>query len=272
MYADDTALILANKNKAQLDIDSFVAYNVAKQYCHLNDLVLNDSKTQQLVFTPNPNQYDGLPEITTIKSGKYLGLTVDQNLSWEPHINQLCHKLNSSLYAVRRIKQISSPQVALTAYLSLFECHLRYGLIAWGGTTIGNLKRVLVIQKRAVRTLSGLGPMDSCRAAFRHLGILTIIGLYILETILFATKTGHARTGDIHPYNTRHRNNFLLDPHHLTLFEKKPSYKGAMFFNNLPDYLRKLPEKNFKTSLRSWLLEHPYYSVQEFLQWRTSAL
>ncbi|KAG8262146.1 hypothetical protein J6590_058516 [Homalodisca vitripennis] len=113
--------------------------------------------------------------------------------------------------------------------------------------------------------------MDSCRAAFRHLGILTIIGLYILETILFATKTGHARTGDIHPYNTRHRNNFLLDPHHLTLFEKKPSYKGAMFFNNLPDYLRKLPEKNFKASLRSWLLEHPYYSVQEYLQWRTSA-
>uniref|UniRef100_A0A1B6EYL5 Reverse transcriptase domain-containing protein n=2 Tax=Cuerna arida TaxID=1464854 RepID=A0A1B6EYL5_9HEMI len=271
MYADDTALILANKNKEQLDIDSFIAYNLAKQYCYHNDLVLNDSKTQQLIFTTRPNHFQGLPEINTIESGKYLGLILDQNLSWEPHINQLCHKLNSSLYAVRRMKQISSNQVALTAYYSLFESHLRYGLIVWGSTTIANLQRVLVIQKRAIRTLKELRPLDSCRAAFRELGILTVVNIYIQETILFAIRTGQTRTGDNHPYSTRNRSNFLLNQHHLSLFKKKPSYRGALFFNTLPESLKRLPEKNFKSSLRSWLMERPHYTVREFTQWRTNS-
>lgn len=269
MYADDTALIIANKNKDQLDIDSFVALNMAKQYCYLNDLVLNESKTQQIIFTATQNNYEGLPEITTVRSGKYLGLTIDQNLSWELQIDQLCHKLNSSLYAVRRLKKITNLRVAMIAYYSLFESYLRYGLVAWGGTTTSNLHRVLVIQKRAIRTLKGLGPLDTCRTSFKELGILTVVGLYIQETILFAIKTGQTRTGDRHHYNTRHGANFLFNQHHLSLSEKKPTYRGAMFFNILPDSLKNLPEKIFKTSLKTWLLERPVYTIQEFMQWRT---
>lgn len=269
MYADDTALIVASKNKEQLDVDSYIAFNMAKQYCLFNDLVLNASKTQQLIITPTQNCHEGLPEVDTIASGKYLGIIIDQNLSWEPHVNRLCNKLNSSLYVVRRIKQITSPQVAMTAYYSLFESHLRYGLIAWGGTTATNLQRVLIIQKRTIRSLTGLGPLDTCRAAFKELGILTVIGLYIHETILNALKTGHTRTGDRHAYDTRHGRNFLLDQHHLSLTEKKPSYRGALFFNTLPDYLKRLPERELFPPLKTWLLQRPFYSVQEFLQWKT---
>ncbi|XP_046683282.1 uncharacterized protein LOC124369349 [Homalodisca vitripennis] len=269
MYADDTALIVASKNKDQLDVDSYVTFNMAKQYCLYNDLVLNASKTQQIINTPRQNYHEGLPEVNTIDSGKYLGIIIDQNLSWEPHVNKLCNKLSSSLYVVRRIKQITNPQVAMTAYYSLFESHMRYGLIAWGGTTATNLHRVLVIQKRAVRTLKGLEPLDTCRAAFKELGILTLIGLYIQETILYAIKTGQTRTGDRHPYHTRHGRNFLLDQHHLSLTEKKPSYRGALFFNTLPDSLRRLPEKEFIPPLKTWFLQRPFYTIQEFLQWRT---
>ncbi|KAG8324947.1 hypothetical protein J6590_108346 [Homalodisca vitripennis] len=269
MYADDTVLIVASKNKDQLDVDSYVTFNMAKQYCLYNDLVLNASKTQQIINTPRQNYHEGLPEVNTIDSGKYLGIIIDQNLSWEPHVNKLCNKLSSSLYVVRRIKQITNPQVAMTAYYSLFESHMRYGLIAWGGTTATNFHRVLVIQKRAVRTLKGLGPLDTCRAAFKELGILTLIGLYIQETILYAIKTGQTRTGDRHPYHTRHGRNFLLDQHHLSLTEKKPSYRGALFFNTLPDSLRRLPEKELIPPLKTWILQRPFYTIQEFLQWRT---
>ncbi|KAG8328520.1 hypothetical protein J6590_001194 [Homalodisca vitripennis] len=52
---------------------------------------------------------------------------------------------------------------------------------------------------------------------------------------------------------------------HLNLFEKKPSYREAMFFNILPESLGLL-EKTFKTSLRSWLLERPTYTIDEFVQ------
>uniref|UniRef100_A0A1B6LRQ7 Reverse transcriptase domain-containing protein n=2 Tax=Graphocephala atropunctata TaxID=36148 RepID=A0A1B6LRQ7_9HEMI len=271
MFADDTALIIGNKNKEQLEIDTFIAFSMAKQYCYQNDLVLNQSKSYQLIFTPHPNHYQGIPEITTVESNKYLGIILDNNLTWEPHLNQLRKKLNSSLFVIRRIKQISNIETALTAYYSLFESHLRYGLVVWGGTSATNLQKIAIIQKRAIRTLKGLNSLDSCRDAFRELRILTAASLYILETILYAVKSGQARLGDQHNYNTRHRHHFALDIHHLSLYEKKPSYRGAIFFNCLPEDLKLLPEGNLKTSLKRWLLERPFYTQQEFLNWRTQS-
>ncbi|KAG8299246.1 hypothetical protein J6590_031476 [Homalodisca vitripennis] len=110
--------------------------------------------------------------------------------------------------------------------------------------------------EEAVRTLKGLSVRDTCREAFKELKILTVASLYILETILYTT-------------NTRHRHNFTLNIHHLSLFEKKPSYRGAVFYNCLPEELKKLPVRNLKTSLTQWLLDRPFYTLQEFLNWRT---
>lgn len=267
MYADDTALIIANKNKEELDIATDIALNMAKQYCNQNDLVLNENKSYQLIFTTTPNQYEGLPELTTVESHKYLGIILDNKLSWEPHLNLLCKKLSSSIFVIRRIKQISNSKTALTAYYSLFESHLRYGLVVWGGTSATLLQKILIIQKRAVRTLKGLSPRDTCRNAFKELRILTVVSLYILETILFTVKSGKTRTGDQHHYNTRHRHNFMLDTHHLSLFGKKPSYCGATYYNCLPHELKILPEKNLKRTLTDWLMERSFYSIREFLNW-----
>lgn len=271
MYADDTALIITNKTKDQLDIDSYIALNMAKQYCLTNDLVLNEKKTNQIIFTTTENQYDGLPELTTVDTNKYLGITLDTKLSWEPHINNLCRKLNSGLYVIRRMNRIGGHETSITAYYSLFEAHLRYGLVAWGGTTATNLQRILIIQKRAIRTIKGLGPQDSCREAFKELKILTVISLYILHTILHVTNSPQNRLEDQHHYDTRNKHNFILQTHHLSVFEKKPSYKGALFFNTLPDPIKLLSTTNLKNALKNWLLERSFYTVQEFMDWRRNS-
>ncbi|KAG8320311.1 hypothetical protein J6590_108241 [Homalodisca vitripennis] len=110
--------------------------------------------------------------------------------------------------------------MAKTAYYAIFESHLRYGLVVWGGTSKANLQRVLVLQKRAVRILTGLGPRDSCREAFKEQKILTVIDLYILETILFAVRQNPTRGNETHNHNTRTANNFTLPIHRLAMFEK----------------------------------------------------
>jgi hypothetical protein len=73
---------------------------------------------------------------------------------------------------------------------------------------------------------------------------------------------------NIYTYNIRNRHNFLLNAQHLSLFEKKPSYKGAVFYKQLPEDLKRLPEKNLKRTLTNWLLDRSIYTTQEFLEWR----
>ncbi|KAG8292079.1 hypothetical protein J6590_108613 [Homalodisca vitripennis] len=271
MYADDTVLLLGRENTEQLEIDSFTAINMAIQYCHNNDLVLNEKKTKQLVLGRNREVVTRIPELDEVSSTKYLGVTIDEDLSWTQHINLLCKKLSTGLYVLRRVRSISDTTTTKTAYYALFESHIRYGIAVWGGTTNTNLQRVFLKQKRAIRILGNLQPRETCRDTFKSLKILTVISIYILEVVTYIhiKAPDAARNGaQIHHHNTRHATNYCLPVHHLSRTEKKPSYTGAKMWNSLPEDLKKTEVQKFPRRLKSWLQDRPFYSLAEFYNWK----
>uniref|UniRef100_A0A1B6MV12 Uncharacterized protein n=1 Tax=Graphocephala atropunctata TaxID=36148 RepID=A0A1B6MV12_9HEMI len=119
-----------------------------------------------------------------------------------------------------------------------------------------------------VRLLSRLGWRDSCRGHFKKLKLVTVVSLYIYEAIVLVTSSQQTRHQDLHGYNTRNAQNFSLPAHHRTLYEKKPSYAGAKFYNILPQDVKDENCRTFKLRLTRWLLERPFYSVNEFLNWQ----
>lgn len=269
MYADDTTLLLSGKNAEQLSIDSYVALNMAYQYCHSNDLAVNPSKTNQLTYGRRKEEISTIPEVEQSEHTKFLGLMIDNDVSWNQHVDTVINKLNSALFVIKRIIHISDPHTAKVAYHALFECHINYGLAAWGGTTATNLQKVLVLQKRAIRTLAGLSFRDSCRGAFTSLKILTVIALYIKEVVLFVDREQTQRSAALHRHNTRHAaSTYLLPAHHLSLYQRKPTYMGRKLHNTLPEDIRCLTGKQLKTALTNWLMRTPFYSLEEFLHWR----
>lgn len=266
MYADDTVITLTDKSIEALNRNINITFNKTKQYCTVNELALNEKKTVQLNYsTKNKDTNILIPGIEAQNSTKYLGIIMDSKLTWKQHVDQLCKKLCSGIYVIRRVKQVSGLDTAKTAYYALVESHLRYGLVVWGSTTNNYLKRVLIHQKRAIRCLADLKYQESCRDAFKELKILTLTSLYIREAILHTITTNQTRNRDIHHHKTRNASSFAIPPHHLSLFEKKPSYKGALYFNNLPEQLRNEPTHRFKNQLTTWLQERPFYSEREFL-------
>lgn len=70
--------------------------------------------------------------IPTETSVKFLGIHLDQNLTWQQHIDYLSRKLSSTIYAIRRIRSLTNIATSLIAYHPLFASHLRYGISAWG--------------------------------------------------------------------------------------------------------------------------------------------
>lgn len=129
----------------------------------------------------------GLTDIELKDDANYLGIIIDHKLTWTPHIDQL-RKLSRSLYVLRRVKGMSGVNKEKTAYFSLFESHVRYGLAIWGNNSIGNLQRVLVLQKKAVGTLAGLDPMATYRKVFQDQNILTVLSLYMSEVICYVVS------------------------------------------------------------------------------------
>src|SRR5436190_3332616 len=203
--------------------------------------------------------------LQSVEEFKYLGVTIDADLTWQSHIDALCNKLSSALFAIRRT--ISTKEATRTAYHALFESHVRYGITVWGASANKHLERVLVLQKKALRIMADLKGHESCREVFREWRIMTFINVYILEVTVLAISKNLQRNSDQHHYNTRYAENFSLPAHTKKLFEKKPSYAGAKFFNLLPENIKSNNPRIMKNQLQTWLLERPFYTVNEFLNW-----
>lgn len=83
------------------------------------------------------------------------------------------------------MKSIRTSDATRAEYHALFENQIRYGVILRGESSTGNLQRVLVLHKEAVRIMFGLKPL---REAFKTLRILTVLSIYKIEVILYASK------------------------------------------------------------------------------------
>ncbi|KAG8322416.1 hypothetical protein J6590_108284 [Homalodisca vitripennis] len=237
MYADDTTLLFANDTSHELVTSILSSTDKALQYCLQNDLAINPSKTTHINFSRRHEQIPDIPNISTEQKTKLLGLTIDADLSWGDHINALTKKLSSGIFVVKRMMWMGGPELAKTAYYAMVESHIRYGLISWGSTSEANLNKILILQKKAIRTLADLGPTDSCREAFKSLKILTVTSLYILAVVIYTNQLDLPRNEDIHSYNTRRAADYSLPIHHTTTFSKKPSYIGRKIINSLPQNL-----------------------------------
>jgi hypothetical protein len=63
---------------------------------------------------------------------KFLGLQIDNHLSWENHIDQLVPKLTRTCYAVRSILHISNTDTLKSIYFNYFHSLLKHGMNFWG--------------------------------------------------------------------------------------------------------------------------------------------
>lgn len=92
--------------------------------------------------------------------------------------------------------------------------------------------------------------------------------LFVLEEVLFLLSKDLPKNAQIHSHNTSYAGNFNLPSHYTRLFEKKPTYSGAKFFNVSPEELKKLEQTEMKSSLTIWLSVRSFYMTAEFLNWK----
>ena len=87
-------------------------------------------------------------KIKKTNMARFLGIIIDENLSWDGHLEHLEQKLNSSIIIIKRIKKFIPHEHYSRLYHSLFTSHLTYGISAWGSMSSDKLQKNVNIQKR----------------------------------------------------------------------------------------------------------------------------
>lgn len=270
-YADDTNILITESNMDLLKYYTEEIYKDVIKWSTINKLNINLSKTQIINFTLSKKQtthqfLENLGDpIASSKSIKILGLKVDNNLQWTFHIDELCGKLRSSCYALFFMSKHVSRQTLLTLYYANFNSHMRFGIVNWGASS--QVNRIFILQKYAVRIISGLNRRNSCRNAFKDLNILTLAGTYILEVCLLVhkNKTSFQVNLASHEYNTRMRDLLKPDTHRTSLYQRSAFYNGCKFYNALDQDIKHSPNTHvFKKKLKKFLLKKNCYTLDEF--------
>jgi hypothetical protein len=158
LSADDTSFIITNHDDSKLRHKINDVFNKINKWFHSNLLMLNYDKTYFLQFTTKANKENNMKilysnkTISTVKSIKFLGLTLDITLNWKHHISELISRLNKACYAIRSIKPFMSPNVLRSTYFSYAHSIMSYGLIFWGNSTDSN--DIFKIQKKLIRIIT----------------------------------------------------------------------------------------------------------------------
>ena len=63
-------------------------------------------------------------EVKEVSTFKFLGITVDQNLTWKNHVDDLAKKCSRSIGILYKVKQFLPESALLILYYTLFLSHL----------------------------------------------------------------------------------------------------------------------------------------------------
>ncbi len=196
-FADDTTISFSSNNVDLLYSTMNRELNSLNQWFRANKLCLNVTKTKYIVFRPTTNHHnlmnreliinnqplERIGHNENLKSFKFLGLNIDETLSWRYHTDSISKKLARSNYIINKVKNILPENSLLTLYQTLIHCHLNYGLEIWG--SCNTLNKLVKLQKKSIRIISKVGYNHHTEPLFKHKKVLKLHDQYKLNVLSF---------------------------------------------------------------------------------------
>ena len=161
-YADDLSVLYMLASADIQDLQDEVQHIVS--WCHQNGMSLNMKKTKIMHYgspsVERPFSVGG-NEVEVAKSLKLLGLTITSNLKWKEHIDACSHKATRALFALLQLRRTGvSPSILIMVYQATVRSILAYSYPAFCNLTQNDLKKLVRIEKWAIKIINKAPPVD----------------------------------------------------------------------------------------------------------------
>ena len=296
LFADDTCCLASGKNLIQLIQFCNEELQKIANWFSANKLAVNVGKCkfiffhnkgkklhfngEKIVFNlneigedDNPSNIIPLDRIYNDAASaenqtyKYLGILLDENLSFRAHIDYICKKLSKSLFCLRRAKSLLNERALRTLYFATFHSHLLYCANILGCASKSEMKRITILQKKAIRLITNSSYNSHTKPLFEKLKILPFDDILHEQKMIFMHSVYNnyapvsfsniwTKNNDREQqYELRNENNFLLPRPRFEGFKKYPLYSFAKTWNESGDLRLYSNPITFKIALRNQLLE-----------------
>jgi hypothetical protein len=105
---------------------------------------------------------------------KFLGVIIDQNLTWKNHISSVLQSVMKSTGLIAKLRHFTNRNTLKLIYYALAYPYLTYGNRVWANTYPTRLQKLMNVQKKIVRLICFKSYTDHCEPLFLDLKILNI--------------------------------------------------------------------------------------------------
>ena len=204
LFADDTNIFYSCKDYQDFTKTVNLELHKLSQWFCANKLSLNVSKSNFILFGNRTQRcYDSIFKIVIdgnslerVSNTKFLGVYIDENLNWKHHTQQISLKIAKNIGVINRIKNLLPPELLLSLYYTIIQPYFLYCNIIWGDANQIALKRLVCLQKRAIRVITKSSYRASSSPLFAKLGIIKLVDVYKLQVSIFMYKAKHGMLPD----------------------------------------------------------------------------
>ena len=231
MFADDTNFFYSHTNiKTLFDTVNKELINV-NEWFKANKLSLNTKKTEYTFFH-KLSKKDKIPlllpklkinDILIRRSNqiKFLGIVIDENITWNDHIDIVEKKISKSIGALYKAKFILDQKCLKHIYFAFIHSYINYANIAWASTNHTKLKKLYNKQKHASRIIYNKDKLTHAKPLMKSLNALNVYQINIFQTLNLMFKSQHRLSPIVfqnmfkkvkHKYPTNFANNNFKTP------------------------------------------------------------
>lgn len=285
-YADDTTLTFFGDTWDETFSSAQNGFNIVTHWLAINKLTLNAAKTKYITysihnFSTIPNNFNiyahschssvfncsTCPNISKTDTIKYLGITIDQNLTFKKHIFNLTQKTRKLIHIFKNLRHVTCWKIIKTVYKSLCQSILCYGISIWGGSHKSHFLTVERGQRLILKVALSKPRLYPTTSLYKDSNVLTVRQLYILDIIL----KKHASI-DLPSIQNKQNKRRYFDvcnpvPVHTSFAQKFLNYRSNNLYNKVNKKLEivKLSKLECKKKVTQWLLELDYGQTEQLL-------
>ena len=237
---------------------------IIRDWFRANKLTLNVNKTVFMLFHPKGKKMSEQLKfedkiITNSHETKFLGIWLNDNLSWESLTRQLTLKIKRNMILLKRSRNFLRKNALLPIYYGHIHSHLKYGILLWGSMiNQSQLKWLQKLQDNAIHLLDHFKDVESIYLDYK---IPSLGKLIRIEQQKFAyrlikdllpvnlsnlVKTDHKGINlcKTHNYSTRFKAEINLPATKSSLYHSSFLHQSIKMFSTLPTEIKN------KTSLK----------------------
>ena len=270
LYADDTTLIFTAKTYDELYKFMNEDLHNLYQWLSLNKLTINTDKTKYMVYSITKKHSRQVFSRKVVLNGilikkvedfKFLGLHINQHLSWKSHMLKVLSKIRRNLGIVRKIAYFLDKHSLLQLYHCFIMSHIRYGIIVWHHSHKAIRKKIQACANKFLRIIFHLKPRDSVREIMKNNKLLSVKQIYHFEISKFMQRLAlkkipapflslfesQTRTTGV---DTRTASCFIQGQSRTLKCTQSVKHSGPSVYNNLPNALRIISQADVEENNR----------------------